>query len=522
MSLVRNFATVGGATLLSRLLGFVRDVLLAAAVGAGPVADAFVVAFRLPNLFRRLFAEGAFNSAFIPLFGRAVEERGDEGARRFAGEIGAALLFCLLILTAVAQIFMPAVVWVLAPGFLSDPEKYDLTVLMARIAFPYLIFMSLLAFVGGILNTYQRFAAAAFAPVMLNVVMSIVLGAVLVTGVTDNTHLGIILTLGVSVGGIIQLLVVVIDLKRLGFRIPVFRPRYTKSAKRLLALGIPGIIAGGVTQINIAVGQIIASLQEGANALLYFADRLYQLPLGVIGIAIGVVLLPSLTRQLRSGEFNAYQHSLNRALEISLVLTLPAAVALAVIPHEIVAVLFQRVRFDAAAVDGTAAALMAFSFGLPAFVLNKVFSPGYFAREDTKTPMKFAAVGMIVNVMLSIALFPVFMHVGIALATTLAGWVNTGLLVVVLWRRGHFVPDFRLLRRLALVLVASLLMGISIHFTALFLEPYLTSPWLAIRVASLALLVSTGIVTFAIFAQISGGADLLGMLKTLTRRNTQA
>ncbi|WP_305986557.1 murein biosynthesis integral membrane protein MurJ [Roseibium sp. MMSF_3544] len=520
MSLVRNFTTVGGATMLSRVLGFVRDVLLAAAVGTGPVGDAFAVAFRLPNLFRRLFAEGAFNSAFIPLFGRALEEGGEADARRFAGEIGSALLFCLLILTAVAQIFMPLIVWGLAPGFSADPDKFDLTVVMARIAFPYLVFMSLLAFVGGILNTYQRFAAAAFAPVMLNVVMSIVLGGILAAGVEDNFQLGVLLSIGVTLGGILQLLVVVIDLKRLGFKIPVFRPRYTQSAKRLLVLGIPGIIAGGVTQFNIAVGTIIASLQDGANAMLYFADRLYQLPLGVIGIAIGVVLLPSLTRQLRSGQLSAYQHSLNRALEISLVLTLPAAVALAVVPHEIVSVLFERVRFDAAAVDGTAAALMAFALGLPAFVLNKVFSPGYFAREDTKTPMKFAAVGMVVNVALSIALFPVLKHVGIALATTIAGWVNTALLVIVLWKRGHFTPDFSLLRQMSLVLLASLLMGVSIHFVALFLAPYLADTWLIVRVASLALIVLTGIVTFAVFTQLSGGADLLRMLKALTRRNT--
>lgn len=520
MSLVRNFATVGGATLLSRLLGFVRDVLLAAAVGAGPVGDAFVVAFRLPNLFRRLFAEGAFNSAFIPLFGRKVEEEGDDGARQFAGEIGSALLFCLLVLTALAQIFMPYVVWGLAPGFVSDPDKFDLTVLMSRIAFPYLIFMSLLAFIGGILNTYQRFAAAAFAPVMLNVVMSIVLGAVLLAGVRDNLMLGIVLTAGVTVGGIVQLLVVVIDLKRLGFRIPVFRPRYTKSAKRLLVLGIPGVVAGGVTQINIAVGQIIASMQEGANALLYFADRLYQLPLGVIGIAIGVVLLPSLTRQLRAGETAAYQHSLNRALEFSLVLTLPAAVALAVIPHEIVAVLFKRVRFDAAAVDGTAAALTAFSLGLPAFVLNKVFSPGYFAREDTKTPMIFAAIGMVVNVVLSLALFPFLQHVGIALATSVAGWVNTGLLIIVLWKRGHFAPGAGVLRRLSLVFLASVLMGVSLYFAAGFLEPYLTDGLLAVRTASLLLLVLTGAVVYGVCAQFSGGADLVRIAKALTRRNS--
>ena len=520
MNLVRNFATVGGATLMSRVLGFVRDVLLAAAVGAGPVADAFVVAFRLPNLFRRLFAEGAFNSAFIPLFGRSVEEQGDDGARRFAGEIGSALLFCLLALTAVAQIFMPFVVWALAPGFVGDQEKFELTVLMSRIAFPYLIFMSLLAFIGGILNTYQRFAAAAFAPVMLNVVMTIVLGTVLLMGIEDSTTLGVVLAVGVMTGGIVQLAVVVIDLRRLGFCIPVYRPRYTKSAKRLLALGIPGVVAGGVTQINIAVGQIIASLQDGANALLYYADRLYQLPLGVIGIAIGVVLLPSLTRQLRAGETEAYQRSLNRSLEFSLVLTLPAAVALAVVPHEIVAVLFQRVRFDAAAVDGTAAALMAFSFGLPAFVLNKVFSPGYFAREDTKTPMKFAAVGMAVNVCLSIALFPTFQHVGIAMATTVAGWVNTLLLIAVLWKRGHLAPDLAILRKLVMVLFASILMGFVIHYCAELLAPYLRDHWLLIRVASLGALVLTGMVAFAAFAQLSGGSDLIGLAKSLRRSNT--
>lgn len=520
MSLLKNFATVGGATMASRVLGFVRDTMLAAVVGTGPVADAFVVAFRLPNLFRRLFAEGAFNSAFVPLFGRAVEEEGEEGARKLAGEIGAALLFCLLILTALAQIFMPAVVWALAPGFIDDTAKFDLTVLMARIAFPYLIFMSLLAFISGILNTYHRFAAAAFAPVMLNVVMSIVLGTVLFIKVEDSTLLGIILCSGVAFAGIVQLLVVYADMKRLGFKIPIYRPRYTKSAGRLLALGIPGVLAGGVTQINVAVGQIIASMQEGANALLYFADRLYQLPLGVIGIAIGVVLLPSLTRQLRSGHEDQYQRSLNNALEFSLVLTLPASVALAVIPHEIVSVLFQRGKFDAVAVDGTSMALAAFAFGLPAFVLNKVFSPGYFAREDTKTPMYFAATGMVVNVALSVALFPIFKHVGIALATTVAGWVNTALLGIVLWRRGHFSPDTRVLKKIALILVASLLMGIILHYTALGLNDWLFGPGLAIRAAALTGLILVGMTSFVVFAQLTGGSDLIRHAKTLTRRNS--
>ncbi|ADZ72665.1 murein biosynthesis integral membrane protein MurJ [Polymorphum gilvum] len=518
MSLLHNFATVGAATLASRVLGFLRDATLAAVVGTGPVADAFVVAFRLPNLFRRLFAEGAFNSAFVPLFGRTVEERGEDGARRFAGEVAAVLFWTLLGLTAVAQIAMPAVVWVLAPGFLSDPAKFDLTVLMSRIAFPYLLFMSLLAFVGGILNTYQRFAAAAFAPVMLNVVMVAVLAVVAVVGVPDDVALGAILAAGVALAGVIQLLFVAADLRRLGFSIPILRPRLTRSVRRLLILGLPGVVAGGITQINIAVGQIIASMQASANALLYYADRLYQLPLGVIGIAIGVVLLPSLTRQLRSGHEAEFQRTFNNALEFALALTLPASVALAVIPHEIVAVLFQRGAFDAAAVDGTAAALAAFSFGLPSFVLIKVFSPGYFAREDTRTPMWFAGVGAAVNVALSLALFPVLQHVGIALATTIAGWVNAALLGIVLWRRGHFVPDGTVLRRTSLLVLASLVMGVVVHFGALAAEHWLTAPALAVRFLTLAGLVVLGMGGFVVFVQITGATDLVGRFRTLRRR----
>ncbi|MBO0347228.1 murein biosynthesis integral membrane protein MurJ [Roseibium sp. CAU 1637] len=518
MNLLRSFATVGGATMASRLLGFVRDTLLAAAVGTGPVADAFVVAFRLPNLFRRLFAEGAFNSAFIPLFGRAVEEEGDEKARQIAGEIGSGLISSLLVITALAQIFMPAVVWALAPGFVDDPEKFDLTVLMSRIAFPYLIFMSALAFLGGILNTYERFAAAALAPVMLNIVMSVVLAVVLFVGVPASVNLGIILTVGVSVAGLLQLVVVLIDLRRAGISVPILRPRMTPAVKKLLVLGVPGVIAGGVTQINVAVGQVIASMQDGANALLYYADRLYQLPLGVIGIAIGVVLLPSLTRQLRSGQTDHYQRSLNNALEFSLALTLPASVALAVVPHEIVGVLFQRGAFDQAATNGTSAALAAYAFGLPAFVLNKVFSPGYFAREDTRTPMIFATIGMVVNVAVSLALFSSLQHVGIALATTIAGWVNTGLLIFTLWHRGHFQPDLRILRKVFFLLVCSLLMGVALHFAAGWLAPLFADGALPVRLGGLALLVGTGLVIYAVLVQATGGSDLIAHAKALRRR----
>lgn len=517
MSMPRNFATVGGATLASRLIGFARDAMLAAVVGTGPVADAFVVAFRLPNLFRRLFAEGAFNSAFVPLFGRTLEEEGEEAARRVAGEIAAALFWTLLALTALAQLFMPAVVWALAPGFAAEPEKFDLTVLMSRIAFPYLLFMSMLAFAAGILNTYHRFAAAAFAPVMLNVVMCAVLAAIAFAGVSDERTLALSLSGGVALAGIVQLVFVLAGLKRLGFRVPVLRPRLTPAVRRLALLGVPGVIAGGITQINIVVGQVIASGEASANALLYYADRLYQLPLGVIGIAVGVVLLPSLTRQLRSGQGATFRKTLNGAMEFSLALTLPASVALVLIPEEIVSVLFQRGAFGREAVEGTALALAAFAWGLPAFVLHKVFAPGFFAREDMRTPMWCAGISAVINLVLSLLLFPDFRHTGIAAATSISGWVNTVLLGLALWRSGYFVPDRLVLRKVALLFVASLLMGAAVELLSGPLAPLLTNGHLSIRLAGLLLLTGSGMATFAVFAQITGGADLIGFTRRLRK-----
>jgi putative peptidoglycan lipid II flippase len=518
MSLLRNFATVGGATMTSRVLGFARDVMIAAFVGAGPVADAFFVAFRLPNLFRRLFAEGAFNSAFVPLFARSVEEGGDEGAKRFAGEILAAFLWTLVTVTLLAQVFMPALVYVLAPGFTAEPEKFDLAVLLSRITFPYLLCMSLVAFLSGILNTYQRFAAAAFAPVVLNIVMISVLAGIWYVDLQPGVTLGVVLAGGVTVAGIAQLALLFGAVRHMGFVIPWRRPRLTASVKRLWKLGVPGIAAGGITQINIAVGTIIASGQAGAVSYLYYADRIYQLPLGVVGIAIGVVLLPDLSRSLRSGADASANHTLNRAMEFALALTLPATVALIVVPDAIVSVLYQRGAFGAEAASATTAALIAFAAGLPAFVLNKVFSPGFFAREDTVTPMWFAGIGMVVNVVGALALAPFLDHVGIALATTLAGWVNSGLLAVTLWRRGHFRLDAGSLKRLPLLALASVLMGGGIYAGAQLLAPWLGGASVLGRFGALALLVLAGLVLFAAFVHLTGAVDLKAALRGLRSR----
>ena len=518
MNLLRNFATVGAATMASRVLGFVRDILLAATLGTGIVAEAYVAAFRLPNLFRRLLAEGAFNSAFIPLFAKSLESDDPEEARAFARDVLAGLIMVLLLLTAVFEIGMSFFMFLQVPGFAEDTEKFELTVLLGRIMFPYIAFMSLLAMLGGVLNSLGRFAAAAFAPVMLNVVLIAVLIGIALAGYGDSKMSGIILAVGVFIGGIAQLALVIIDLRQADFAIPLARPRWTPGIKRLIDLMIPGLIAGGITQLNIWIGTIIASFSVGAVSFLYYADRIYQLPLGIVGIAIGVVLLPDLSRKLRAGNGDDVLHTQNRALEFSLVLTLPAAVALVVIAEPIINVLFQRGAFSAADTIETAPALAAFAVGLPAFVLIKVFSPGFFAREDTKTPMWFAGAGMAVNVAGSLALFPFYQHVGIAIATSLAGWVNAGLLGATLWRRGYFVADSLLIKRLPLALLASILMGAVIWLIGLWLVPWLADPSLILRAAALGILVAAGMGVFFALCHVTNVFDLKRAVGMILKR----
>ena len=455
---------------MSRLLGFIRDILIAAALGSGPVADAFFVAFRFPNLFRRLFGEGAFNAAFVPLFAKRLEGEGKSSAVQFAEEALSGLLFILLVLSAICMLAMPWLMALLAPGFISDPAKYDLSVLLTQITFPYLLCMSLVALLSGVLNSMNRFTAAAAAPVLLNVILITAITIAILLGWSEQAGAGIILSIGVFVAGLAQLAMLWFSTRRAGVHLHMKRPRYTPAMKRLVSLGIPGFISGGITQINIVIGTIIATLQAGAVSYLYYADRLYQLPLGIVGVAIGVVLLPDLSRRLRSGDTASAMNSMNRSLEFALLLTLPAAVALTVAAYPIVQVLFERGAFQADDTAATAIALPAFALGLPAFVLIKVFQPGYFAREDTKTPMYYAAVNAIVNVIGSLALFFLFSqigfppYVGIALATSIAGWVNALLLWRGLHNNGQFQPDQQLLRNLPLIALACAIMGLGLWF----------------------------------------------------------
>ncbi|MGJ0557693.1 murein biosynthesis integral membrane protein MurJ [Methylocystis sp.] len=525
MQLYRSFATVGGLTLLSRVFGFFRDILIAATLGSGAVADAFFVAFRFPNLFRRLFGEGAFNAAFVPLFAKRLEGEGREAARAFAEEAMAGLVFILLAVTIVAEIAMPLIMYGLAPGFSATPEKFDLAILLTRITMPYLLCMSLVAMMSGVLNSFGKFVESSSVSIVLNLTMMAATLAAMALGFTDDPMAGVIQAWGVFAAGILQLWVLMDGLRRNGIWLRLRRPRMTDGMRRLIRLGIPGVIAGGVTQINIVIGTVIASMQNGAVSYLYYADRVYELPLALVGIAVGVVLLPDVSRHLKAENHTAVMDSQNRSFEFSMLLTLPAAVALAVAPGPIVEGLFERGAFTAADTSATAIALGIFALGLPGFVLIKVFSPAFFAREDTKTPMIYATVSLIANTLGSIALFFIFRaygympHLGIAVATTLGGWLNAGLLFTTLVGRGYFVADPRLKRTLPRMLVASLLMGVVLWLVADLLGTSFSAPTpLLWRIAALAALVGSGLVVYALAVVATGALDTAQLRRFLKRR----
>jgi putative peptidoglycan lipid II flippase len=455
--LMRAFATVGGWTMASRILGFVRDILIARFLGAGAASDAFFVAFSLPNMFRRFFAEGAFNAAFVPMFTRKLETDRDD-AQDFARDAYWLMASFLIGFTVLALIFMPVLVWIMAAGFTAD-ARFDLAVFYGRIAFPYILLISLTALISGMLNATGRFAAAAAAPALLNVVF--ILGLTLAAFL--DLPMGLVLAWSVPLGGVAQLTVVFLALRRAGFRMRLRRPRLTPDLKRMLIIAVPAILAGGVTQINLVVGRQVASFTDSAISWLSYADRLYQLPLGVVGIAVGVVLLPELARRLRAGEDQGAREAFSRGMEFALVLTLPAAVALVVIAEPLISVLFQRGAFSADDTAATALALAIYGAGLPAFVLHKVLQPLYFARGDTRAPFRYALVAMVVNAGIAIGLMPVVGFLSAAIGTTLAGWA----MVWQLWHGARGMgdaarPDARLFDRLWRIVLASVVMGAAV------------------------------------------------------------
>lgn len=507
--LVRGFATVGGWTLASRVLGFVRDAWIAAVLGTGPAAQAFIVAFSLPNLFRRFFAEGAFNTAFVPLFSKRLEAGQD--AEGFAREAFAGLASVVLVVVLIAQALMPWLVLAMASGFAGD-ARFELSVLYGRIAFPYILFISLAALASGVLNATGRFAAAAAAPVLLNVIFISALALAPMMG----WDAGLALTWAVPLAGVAQLALVWVAARREGITLRLQIPRLSPDMKRLALIAGPAMLAGGVVQINLLVGRQVASYYGEAVAWLYNADRLYQLPLGVVAIAIGVVLLPDLSRRLKAGDDDGGQNSFNRATEFALALTVPAAVALVVSAVPLVSVMFERGAFGPADTAATALAVAVYGVGLPAFVLQKVLQPLFFAREDTKRPFQFAVVAMVVNAGVAVGLAAWIGFVAAAVATSVAAWV----MVAQLWwaARGYGVAaawDARLRARAPRIVAAALFMGVVLWGAQTLMAGALITPGL--RYGALAALIAVGCVSYFGSGAMMG-AFRLADFKAATKR----
>ncbi len=450
--------TVGGYTLLSRVTGFLRDIMLAAIIGAGPVADAFFVAFRLPNHFRAIFAEGAFNAAFIPAYARVRTQGGPQAASLFGDRIFTLLLASQIVLLALALIFTPQAIEVLAPGFSREPQQFALAVSLTRITFPYLLLITLVTLWGGILNALHRFAAAAAAPILLNVTMMATLACVFLFPSAGHAA-----AWGVLISGVLQALLVGGDTFRAGVMTSFRSLKWDDDVKRFFkALG-PATVGSAGTQLALFADTIIASfLSAGAISALYYADRIDQLPIGVIGIAIGTVLVPEMTHRLAAGDDTGARAAQNRAIEFALLLAVPCVVAFVTVPGPIMRGLFLRGAFTAADAHAAAMTLMAYTIGLVPFVLIRSVVAPFLARGDTATPVKAALIGTAVNIVFKLALMFPLAQVGLALATAIGAWINFILVLVFAARRDLIALDRELKSSLIRLAAAGLLMAVAL------------------------------------------------------------
>jgi putative peptidoglycan lipid II flippase len=523
MNLTRALGSVGGLTLASRVLGLARDMLFAQFVGANFASDAFTIAWRMPNMFRALFAEGAFSAAFIPMFNRKVADKegpGLEAGVAFAQEALSVLLPALVIMTILLELFAWPATYLISGGFNGvSADKFEFAVLLSRITFPYLMLISLASLAGGILNSLHKFWVAAAAPILLNIAQIVAL-------VFFHTHSRELTAenqaISVTVGGALQLAWLVQACYQNGIHFRVRMPRLSPDVKRLLKLIAPAAAGAGAVQFNLLVSTALATglLPHGSPTYIYYADRLNQLPLGLIGIGLGTVLLPTISHQLGRGEDAEAMRTQNRGLELALFFTFPATVALVICGVPIITGLLQHGQFDASDAVKTGQALAAFSLGLPSYILVKVLTPGYYARHDTKTPMRFAMISIAVNLALNLAFILPLRHVGPPLATALASTVNVWMLYHTLKKRGQFEADARLRRKVPRLAIAAILMGAALYFVAPLVTPYLTGSILH-RAGGLVALVTSGLAVYAVACFLTG-AFVLDDVRLLTKRARQA
>lgn len=525
MNLLKATGTIGGLTLVSRVAGLARDMLMATHVGAGMASDAFQIAWRLPNLFRALFAEGAFAAVFVPMFNRTIGESEDEAEGRakavdFAGQVLSALLPFLILFTSLMIIFTGKIVWAMTGGFPDGgPEKFALATELTRITFPYLALISVVSLLGGILNSLNRFWVNAAAPILLNLCM---ITALLFFRADSQAETARTQAIAVSVSGVLQLLWLWWSCHRAGIKLRLRLPRLTPKVKQMLWLIGPAAVGQGAIQFNLFISTSLAAryLQEGAISYIYYADRLNQLPLGLIGIGVGTAILPTLSRQIGGGNVEAASHTQNRAMELALFLALPAAVALIVSAFPIVRGVFEHGEFLAKDTMGTATVLAAFAFGVPAYVLIKVLTPGFYARQDTKTPVRLAVASMQVNLALNL-FFILYLKQGvvsIAISTAIAAWVNVALLYLVLHRRGQFQFDARFLNKAWRIVAAGLAMGGALWLLNPLFAPYLTQS-LLVRVTALGLLCGGGALVYGLASLIFRAYSVSELKQALSRKS---
>lgn len=518
MSLLRNTLVQSGMTLVSRALGFVRDVLLAARIGAGPIGDAWTTALMFPNLFRRIFAEGAFASAFVPSYSRTLEADGPEAAAQIASEALRVLFVITAALTIIAQLAMPWLLMLVHGGQADDTENYALAVFLTRITMPYLTCMSIAALMSGVLNSGGRFFLSAGVPTILNICL--IASAFVSISPVETAKAASFATL---IAGVLQALLLFWGVRRQKVQLNLIGwPTITPGVRRVMALAIPGTIAASGTQINILVSQSLASFEVGAKTWLYYADRLYQLPLGIVGVAVGVAILPRLSRAARADDGASGHRTMDEGIGLALALTLPAAVALFTAPVFLIEGIFTRGAFLTADARNAGLALMHFAWGVPAFVLIKVLAPAYFAHEDTKTPMAFALWSVVINIVIGAGMF-FWLHSvsglgfpGLAIATSVAAWVNVILLVGGLVRRGWYRPGPVLVSRIIRVGLASLIMGLAVNWMVQNIELFSVITFDRKLIATLFVILSGGVI-YGITA-ILFGAIRLSDLKALARR----
>ena len=465
MNLVKSTGTFGFYTIISRLLGYLRDILIAIFLGASFFADVFFVAFRIPNTFRRLFAEGTFNAAFVPSYTSELAKSKIK-SNKFSNEVFNLLFLGLLFFVVIAEIFMPFVVSLIAPGFIENKEKLQLAIDLTRITFPFLMFVSLSSFFSAILNSHNKFAAASAAPIILNLILI----GVLLFGKILNDELVFYLSYGVSIAGFLQLIFLYKFVKKFYLVKLSLNLRINKNVKFFFKKLLPSIFSSGVTQINILVGTIIASFQASAVSYLYYADRIYQINLAIAGIAIGVVILPQLSKYIHLKKKSKILNLQNKALELSMFLSLPASAALLVGSNEIISALFGYGSFSEKAVLNSARALYYFGLGLPAFALIKVFSTFFFANNDTKTPFYISLISVIMNISISLYYFKDFGFIIIPIATTISSWLNSLLLYIFLKKNNFFQFNEIFLIRFIKITFASISMGIFFKFLTLYFE----------------------------------------------------